>query len=94
MTGIAPQHAGKSILEIIWEDLDAVYDQLVSEGAPDLVGLSASEADAALVSYGELRGQAQGLAYAIAVIQNPYDVDVPAVKKQARQRYEDASNEE
>jgi hypothetical protein len=41
-----------------------------------------------LKGWGELRGQAQGLAFAIAILTNPYAADVPAVKKEAMARWE------
>lgn len=41
-----------------------------------------------LKEWGELRGQAQGLAFAIAVLTNPYAADVPTVKKEAMARWE------
>lgn len=90
------EHAGKSILDILWEELDNVYDQLVTEDKPDKwTPHKASSATKVgdpdeWQAYGELRGQAQGLAYAIAVMQNPYEVDVPGVKRQARERWEAA----
>jgi hypothetical protein len=89
-----PVHAGKSILEIIWEELDSVFDQLMEEGEPVVDPVKQPTTAATRYrQWGELRGQAQGLAYAIAVIQNPYEVDVPAVKVQARERWQ-AANED
>jgi hypothetical protein len=98
MTDIAPQHAGRSILEIIWEELDSVYDQLVNSDAPDIWDEDNGSGDPVGVpeewqKWGELRGQAQGLAYAIAVIQNPYDVSVPAVRAEAKRRYDDTNED-
>jgi len=97
MADITPQHAGKSILEIIWEELDSVYDQLMSEGRPRVPKQWGAQHPQEIadkqMKYGELRGQAQGLAYAIAVIQNPYDVSVPAVRHEAQRRYDDANED-
>lgn len=96
-------YAGMSVLDIMWQDLDDCMDQLMSEGAPDKGSLAeelyltsalsvarslANEWYTTLKEWGELRGQAQGLAFAIAVLTNPYAADVPAVKKEAMQRWE------
>lgn len=101
-------HAGKSVLDLLWEELDAVYDQLMEEGEPSKESLAeelhltsalsvartlATEWYGVLREWGELRGQAQGLAYAIALVTNPYACDVPAVKAEARRRYEDANKQ-
>jgi hypothetical protein len=103
----AHQYAGMSILDILWQDLDDVMDQLMSEGAPEKSSLAGdlfttnSKADASalanewyatLKEWGELRGQAQGLAFAIAVLTNPYDADVQVVKQEAKQRWEKRQN--
>lgn len=92
-----PQFAGMSILERCWQELDDIMNQLMSEELPavwsdehvrgkdpsDHIGV-ASE----WMARGELRGQAQGVAYCIAMITNPYEPDVPAIKKEARQRWD------
>lgn len=89
--------AGRSLLEILWEELDAVIDRLVADGKPAEVPpvpkvgnqrpLAAWRDE--WMKYGEERGQAQGLAYAIAVIMNPYSPDVPAVRRMASNRLEE-----
>jgi hypothetical protein len=102
----AAQHpyAGMSVLDILWDELDTIMDQLMEEGAPEKSSLAkeimggcstireASElADGwygTLKGWGELRGQAQGVAYAIAVCTNPYACDVPAIKREARARWD------
>lgn len=96
-------YAGMSILEIVWQDLDDCMDQLMNEGAPDKNSLAeelhlysalsvartlAAEWYDTLRDWGELRGQAQGLAFAIAILTNPYAADVPAVKKEAMARWQ------
>lgn len=100
-------YAGKSIIEIIWEELDAVMDKLMSDGEPSKVTFvrsgyeSSSLAQAreeaevwweALRSWGEERGQAQGLAYALAVLTNPYHVDVDAIRATAVQHWKERNN--
>lgn len=90
--------AGRSIIEIIWEDLDRVMDLIKADGKPwrptdkkrdfPLGWKDAEELIESWQDWGELRGQAQGLAYALAVLINPYKVDVPAVKKEALARWQ------
>lgn len=79
--------AGKSILEMLWERLDAAFERLVADGEPVM---SKGEGDAAeeYQAYGEQRGRCQGLAEAIAVLTNPYAPDLPAVKAEAQRRHE------
>ena len=97
-------YAGMSVLDIMWQDLDDCMDLLMEQGQPDRDSLRNELADpkikfgtageladewyTTLKEWGELRGQAQGLAFAIAVLTNPYAADVPAVKKEAMQRWE------
>lgn len=72
--------AGHSIIDDLWKELLAVVGQLLAEfpnGMKDVK--NTPEAGA----YGELRGHARGLAYAIAVMRNPYKPNVDAVKREA-----------
>jgi len=73
--------AGKSIRETVEEQLDTVVERLLAEGKPD----SDASPDE-YIAYGEERGQAQGLAYALAVFINPYKPSVPEAKKAALER--------
>lgn len=91
-------NAGRSIIEIIWEELDAVMDRLMEEDEPDVdhydegvqyQSIRVGDFSEAVKVWGETRGQAQGLAYAIAVYTNPYLVNVPAVKEMAVERWEE-----
>lgn len=99
--------AGRSLLEMLWEELDAVTDRIVAEGRPgepdqqelseEMVIIDKSDLDRwvdDVQAWGETRGQAQGLAYAIAVITDPYTVNVPAVKRVAKRRWEERNAEE
>lgn len=71
-------NVGKSIIEIVWEEMDVVYGRLMAgEGAK-------AKGD---------KGRAGGLAYALAVLTNPYRVDVEAVRMQAHARWESGLDE-
>lgn len=71
-------NAGKSIIEIVWEEMDVVYGRLMAgEGAK-------AKGD---------KGRAGGLAYALAVLTNPYRVDVETVRMQAHARWESGLDE-
>lgn len=93
--------AGRSLLEILWQELDNLMDCLYSETDPSIDGLCDQlediEADIDELAeaiaddwqmYGERRGEARGTAYAIAVITNPYAPNIEAVRKVAQQRAE------
>lgn len=90
-------YAGMSILDILWQDLDDVMDQLMGDEEPRVPkqwGVKPPQDIAKEQrAWGELRGQAQGLAFAIAVLTNPYKGDVPAVKKEAMQRWQTRQDE-
>lgn len=96
-------YAGMSVLDILWQELDDIMDQLMEQGAPEKSSMAKdfetrnnpTEARelreiwyTSLQSWGELRGQAQGVAYAIALVTNPYAADVPAVKAEAKARWD------
>ena len=69
---------GKSILEMLWDELDGIVERLQA-------GAEAED--------GNDVGRAQGVAYAIAVIENPYHVDMERIRAEAMDRWE-AQNEE
>lgn len=81
--------AGLSVLDLLWLKLDDVVDAL-DEGEP--VEYRETQAGKKALDvvrqWGELRGQAQGLAQAIAVLLNPYAPDVDAVRDQAMDRFD------
>jgi hypothetical protein len=65
---------GKSILEMMWEELDAIVERLMGGGAAE-----------------EDTGRAQGVAYAIAVIENPYLPDMERIRNEAMDRWESSN---
>lgn len=87
-----PVNAGKSILEIMWEELDEIMDRLMTDGRPEddpaIVVLDTRGLAAEWQAYGEERGQAQGVAYCLAVLINPYAVNVDNVRSTAMERWE------
>jgi hypothetical protein len=63
--------AGRSIIEIIWEDLDDVMDRLMAEP---------TDAD---------KGEALGLARALATMMNPYEKNVDSIRGEAFERWQE-----
>lgn len=82
-----PGKPGRSILEQIWEELDAIMNQLRS-GSP----IPEAEGWAGVRDRAELRGRAQGIALAISIITDPYAPDIQTVKAEARKRWEKRNN--
>lgn len=66
--------AGKSVLDLLWERLDAFVDALMEPVNHE----EASE---------ETKGRAYGMAEAIALITNPYYPDIDAVRGEAMERW-------
>jgi hypothetical protein len=85
-------NAGKSITERLWEELDRIMDILMVEGEPskwdDSTGREVGDV-ADWKQWGEHRGNAQGVAYAIAMMYSPYAPNVPHIKELAMQRWEE-----
>lgn len=65
---------GQTILEGLWEELMAIMERLMT-------GQDAED--------GKDPGRAEGVAYAIAVMQNPYRPSVDSVREQAMERWEE-----
>lgn len=65
---------GKTILEFMWERLMAVVERLMTDQASE---------------DGQDVGRAEGLAWAIAVFQNPYRPNLDSVRAEAMQLWED-----
>lgn len=82
--------AGPSIIEIIWAEMDAAYERLVADGEPEprLPDSWTWEDLEGYQRWGEQRGQCQGLAYALAVLHNPYRPNVDEIKAEAKRRHE------
>lgn len=83
-----PSCGGKSILDLIWDQLMEVYQDLmewrpvaVDPDHPDWMHQEDAE------DRGKLKGQALGFATAIAIITNPYAPDLDAVRAEAGRRY-------
>jgi hypothetical protein len=72
-------HAGGSIIQMMWLELDEAVDRIQKRVAK---GKDPLKADV---------GEARGLATAIAILTNPYAYDVDAVREEAMQRW-DARN--
>lgn len=101
----SPGHsaAGKSLLEKLWDEMDNVVCRLMSDGTPsnfdeycefDVDPKSANEKADEFRQWGEDRGQAQGLAWAIALIRNPYGITDGALKgirEEAMERWGEGS---
>lgn len=76
-------NAGSSILEHLWQELDTVVLGIAQlEEAHPLQGRSAGD----WVAISSLKGEALGLARAIAIMRNPYAPDVDAVRAEAMER--------
>lgn len=65
--------AGKSILDLLWQELDSIMDDLLDQDTPT------DEWD---------KGRATGVAYAISLIQNPYLSNVDEVRQEAKRRWQ------
>ena len=69
---------GRTLLELMWDELDAITDRL----------MTGQESDD-----GRDPGRAEGMAYAIAVMQNPYRPSWESVRDQAVERWEQENPE-
>lgn len=102
--------AGKSRIEVLWDEMDSIMDRLMVDGAPSEPFNGAMGrypgATGEMVEYktfdeyakehlewGEERGRAQGIAYALAAMLDPYHMNVPAIKDEAYERWESRQDE-
>lgn len=92
----------REILSELWKELDTIVDHIMSTVEPTtwVEDQDPNPRDPEPVGgaeewrqYGEWRGQAQGVAYAIAVLSNPYGPDVDAVRHEAMERWEAGEDE-
>lgn len=94
MTSPRPSCGGKSIIELIWDELMKEYEQALA----DAKALKNAEdhgnplKDEHLLDIGQTRGRAQGFATAIAIITNPYAPNVDAIRQEAKERWENSSH--
>jgi hypothetical protein len=72
---MAGEHAGPSILEMLWDQLEFEYRELL--------GMPGQVFDATI---NKQRGVCQGLCTAIAIMTNPYDPDEDAVRREIVER--------
>jgi hypothetical protein len=94
-----PECAGKSIIQLIEEELDAVVERLYAYGPPrDLdeniredgtLGEWVTEVE----SYNKDRGLAEGIGIALALLYNPYAPNLDAIRSQAVERWESRGGE-
>lgn len=77
-----PSCGGKSILDLIWDELMEVYGEVLEDSKRIQNGHDPHE------GHEERRGQCVGLATAIAILVNPYAPNVDAVRTEARERWE------
>lgn len=90
-------HTGRSLLEIFWQELDDIMDRLMEEDEPATEnywdgksgGHDQKKFQEDYLEWAETRGQAQGVAYCIAVMTNPYTPDYDKVRDEAMRRWED-----
>jgi hypothetical protein len=92
MTGHETPRA-RTLLEMLWDELDAKLDVLMADGEPEpaLADSWTGEDVDNYAEWGRQQGRCEGLAYAIAVITNPYQPNVPAIKAEALRRWEASS---
>lgn len=69
-------NAGRSILEMLWKELDFQLCKLMALAYETQEQGSAQQ------------GHCLGLAKAIAIMTNPYDPDVDEIRREAMKRYE------
>jgi hypothetical protein len=86
-----PTPQGRTLVQMLWEKLDEAVDRLHDNGEPDPLPQSMNPRVVAkwgteTLAWGEERGQAQGLALAIAVITDPYSPNIDAVRKVSVER--------
>jgi hypothetical protein len=74
--------AGRRLVDMLWEELDSITDRLMRDAPEDSWG------DEEWNSYNQDVGAARGIAYCIAIITNPYNPSIDAIREIAMERYE------
>jgi len=88
VTDQAASRVRGTMLEQLWDDLMATYERLTGEyGDVDLPDEEESGHPHSYLLWGEARGRAQGLAFAIAILVNPLHPDIEAVREEANERW-------
>lgn len=84
----------QALFQELWKELDTIVDHIMSQDAPEVPAgpepgrYFYPEDVIEIHRYGEWRGQAQGVAYALAVLTNPYAPDVDKIRAEAMKRWE------
>jgi hypothetical protein len=79
---------GRSIIDQLWDEMDAVLGLLLGEYA-NVTDEDYTTEELEARAHGELRGQCQGVAYALACMTQPYgERDVDAIRAEAMRRQE------
>ena len=71
-----PEYAGPSIIETLWTELMTITERL-------LTGQEAED--------GRDQGRAEGVAYALAVMHNPYQPSLPEIRREVMRRWHEES---
>jgi hypothetical protein len=90
---------GRSLLDEMWEEMDSIVRDLMVDWVdgvelPAIGGIGdydeAMRYGSQMKDWGELRGQAQGVAYCIALVTHSKQRDVDAVRAEAVRRFQAA----
>jgi hypothetical protein len=89
----------QALLEEGWKELDTIVEHIMANDQPlaeDFTSLQIADGDfdKAVLQYGEWRGQAQGVAYMLAVLTNPYQPDVDKIRAEAMERWEQGEDDD
>jgi hypothetical protein len=76
---------GLSLLETLWAELDRLTAELLNEAFVSPISKRRGARQ-----YWSLVGEARGVAWCIATIENPYTTDVDAIRLRAMERYNES----
>ena len=101
------EHAGKSLVEMLWEQADAQYAKLkelhdetggvTADGLLDFIWVEESNNHIKAVEYLQTQGKVQALCFAVGTILYPYDSPkerIEKVRPMLRERWDDNNPEE